>query len=744
MTSVGEGLAAARRKVAEDGRALRRLADVVGIVPEYLDQTGKERRVTTDETRIALLAAMGVDASTPARAAEALDALRRQARAQLLEPVRVLEREPGGLAIVRAKLPATRAALRWSLEIEEEGGRVHRLAGSTNDTRPVLTLAAALPIGYHNARLWLSTGRKEQFAEQSLIVVPPHCTLPDEVLGSRKAFGIVANLYTLHSERNWGIGDFTDLATLATWAGRHRAGFVGVNPLHALLNSDADVSPYSPISRLFRNVAYIDVERVPELKGDVALDERIVSPELQAELATLREGEHVHYDRVMELKGPALEALYRRFADRTRDDGSPRAQAYREYVREQGEALTLFATFMAIGEHLGRLHRGESRAKASAFDWRRWPAELRDPRSEAVREFEERHADAIEYHKWLQFECDRQLGEAAKAARDAGMSIGLYQDLAIGTSGAGCDTWAHQELFVRGASVGAPPDPYASMGQNWGLPPMNPAVLRRDRYQYYIRLLRSGFRHAGALRIDHAMGLFRLFWIPEGMTGKQGAYIRYPASDLLGILALESARHRALVVGEDLGTVPKEVPPTLRKWGVLSSKVLYFERDKRGHFRPAAKYPELSLATANTHDMATIAGFWRGRDVELRVETGLVEGGAALEAAREERARDRQALVKRLQSERVLPSRAIVPQASVIDPAWESKLRGAVHAFLCKSPAVLVGLSLDDLTGETEAVNLPGVGPDLYPSWTRRMHTPLEELERRADVLDALRCEDRG
>jgi 4-alpha-glucanotransferase len=267
------------------------------------------------------------------------------------------------------------------------------------------------------------------------------------------------------------------------------------------------------------------------------------------------------------------------------------------------------------------------------------------------------------------------------------------------------------------------------------LPPIDPRALRRDRYRYFVRLVRSGFRHAGALRIDHVMGLFRLFWIPEGKTGKEGAYVRFPAEDLLGILALESVRHHALVVGEDLGTVPKEVPPTLERFGVLSSKVLYFERDKRG-FRPAERYPALALATANTHDMATLRGFWEGRDIEQRAKVGLIPDESAAARAREEREKDKKALLTRLAREGALAS----PKA----PNDEAELRGAIHEFLCRTPAALVGLALDDLAGEAEAVNLPGVGPDKHPSWRRKMGMTIDEMRGSEEVRAALRCSERG
>jgi 4-alpha-glucanotransferase len=495
-----------------------------------------------------------------------------------------------------------------------------------------------------------------------------------------------------------------------------------VNPLHALLNRGSDVSPYSPVSRLFRNPIYIDVTAVPELELAPEVAERIRSTEMKSQLDALRASPSVKYEQVMGVKGLALDALHRVFTERVQGSGDVRDRAYREFVARRGEPLTRFATWMAIAEQ-----------NAGGADWRKWPAELREHDSDAVRRFADQHAQRVAYHQWLQFEADRQLEIAATRAADAGMRIGLYQDLAIGTSPAGADTWAFPELFVQGASIGAPPDPYSATGQNWGLPPLDPRAMRSNRYQYFTDLVRSGFRHAGALRIDHVMGLFRLFWIPQGKTGVDGAYVRYPADDLLGIVALESARHNALVVGEDLGTVPKDVPQALEKWGVLSSKVLYFERNSRGAFKPAVRYPRLALATANTHDMPTIAGFWEGRDIAVRREVGLIASDGDAEQARVDREGDRAALLRRLRAEKIIPRE----QA----PDTPAELRGAVHAFLCRTPSQLVGLSLDDLAGEVEPVNLPGVGPDKYPSWTRKMRLDLATITSSDDVRTAVRCE---
>ena len=688
----------------------------MGIVGEYIDQTGENICVTTDETRRALLVAMGVDASTDDGVRHALDELRAVSRQRHLEPVRVARiDDPGSRAVHVRASPGGGA--RWRLEFEVETGDVVTVSGEFDGNRSAqILLPHQPPLGYHRVRLFTD----KRVDEQTLIVVPPRCVTPADLLGEpARTFGVTANLYTIQSGTNWGVGDFTDLGELAAWAGENGADFVGVNPLHALLNRGHDVSPYGPLSRLFRNPIYIDVGHVPELGYTAALCERIGSPEFLSSLEPLRESTTVRYEQVMAVKGIALDALHRVFVEDVRDSRDPRARAYERYLAEQGTSLDRFALWMAIMEQQG------------SSDWRRWPSHLQSPNGRAVEEFARAHAGRVDFHKWVQFEADRQLADAAERARDSGMRIGLYQDLAIGVSPGGADTWSFADLFARGATIGAPPDPYAATGQNWGLPPIDPRSLARDSYRYFIATLRSSFRHGGALRIDHVLGFFRMFWIPEGGTAADGAYIRYPAEDLLGILALESARHQAVVVGEDLGTVPDEVGPTLARWGVLSSKVMIFERERDGRFRSPRVYPSLALATANTHDMAPLAGYWDGRDIDTRVAVGLLPSDAA-EGAREERERERIALLERLADDDVLPF--------PIAPASPAALRAAVHELLCRSPAQLVGFSLDDLSGELDAVNVPGVGPEIHPSWMRKMRQPLEVIMMSDDALASLSC----
>jgi 4-alpha-glucanotransferase len=521
------------------------------------------------------------------------------------------------------------------------------------------------------------------------------------------------------------VGDVGDLETLCRWIASVGGSFVGLNPLHALLNRGGDISPYGPVTRLWRNPIYIDVDRVPELLEGTNTS-RIRTPEIEAALAALRESPKVQYEQSWAMKALVLDSLYASFLElRSRHATHPRVVAFNDFAERGGRWLDDYATWMAIAE------------SRNEWTWKLWPTELQDRRSEAVKRFAAEHARRIDFYRWAQFELDRQIGEVAAACKTNGMAIGLYQDLAVGSSGTGSDSWAHRDLFREGATVGAPPDPYSDFGQNWGFPPIDPRALQRDRYRYFIQLVRAGFRHAGAMRMDHVMGLFRLFWIPEGATGREGAYVRYPAEHLLGILALESQRHKALVVGEDLGVVPPEVPPAMQKWGMLSSKVLYFEREHDGGFKPQSSYPELSLASVNTHDMPTIAGFWSGRDIALRRSLGLVDAKGSTDGVAQ-RDHEKRKLLDRLREDGAMP----LHEHPSFDVTGVPLVKRRVHEFLCASPVALFALSLDDLGVETEPINVPGVGTDKYPCWSRRMHKTIPEIAAAADD-EVTRCADR-
>ena len=708
--------------------SLQALAARLGILDRYVDQTGRETRVTSDATSTALLAAMGVDASSEAQIAKALRALDERERRQILAPVRVVRESDAWDRTLRFRVPDTLAPpnaiarVEYTCTLEDEGGQCTTYAGAVERHAADVVdvgLAPLVGAGYYRLHLALRGRGARADARQTLIVAPPACVTP-----TGKHFGIEANLYTVRSAANWSIGTVDDLGTLAEWSGAHGAAFLGINPLHALRNRGAAISPYSPVSRLYRSAAYLAVESIPELEHSEEARALLASDALRAELAQLRAGDRVEYERATRLARPILEALHRTFVSAHASPDDPRRAAYDRYVAREGDMLTAHATFCALDDHYTAL--------GIDGGWQAWPRAFHTPASAQVAQFRAEHAAQVDFHRWIQFELDRQLERAAQRGRDAGLTIGLYQDVAVGSSGDGSDAWAYQHLFLSGADVGAPPDAYARDGQNWGLPPTSPHQLHADAYAYWIALIRASLRHGGALRIDHALGMFRQFWIPAGRPGRDGAYVRFPANDLLGILALESARHRAIIVGEDLGTVPPEVPATLRSWGILCSRVMLFERDDHGAFKRAPEYEPLSLVTADTHDMPPLEGYWRGRDLELgltrRDDPDLAPALAA-------RARDRASVVSRLTADGVLPPGS----DAIAGPA----LTGAVHRFLCSTPALLVGLALDDLAGETEPVNMPGLAQDRYPSWTRRMRTPVESLDSSPTVRESLQC-DRG
>lgn len=709
--------------------ALRALAARAGVLSEYVDQTGVVRRAS-DATRVAILDAMGFVADTEVRARESLHAVAAADAAGVIAPARVVRPAAARMLPVR---PPGRGEWRWEVEVTDEAGRIRRAEGRVGGAgvAPSVRLPFALVPGHYRVAVRLTAARGAEHAgEQALIVTPGRCLTAAELgLGRdairRGVFGIVANLYTLRSARNWGVGDLGDLCELVRFAGTHGAAFVGINPLHALGNVGDEISPYQPLSRLYRNPLYLDVTAVPELRACPAAHARLARSETRAAIAGLRDGDRVDYAAVMAEKDAVLRELHRTFLARHRGRGTARGEAYERYRDAEGESLRDFATFVALRAHFAA---GDPRWR----DWRRWPARYRDHRSRAVADFRIAHGDAVDYACFLQFELDRQLAMVAARARAAGLGIGVYQDLALGSSPLGCDPWAFPDLFLRGGvSIGAPPDPFAPEGQNWGLPPMHPLALARDGYRYWTSLVRGAFRHAGALRIDHVMGLFRQFWIPPGGSGADGAYVRMPADALLGILALESARARALVIGEDLGTVPAELPRALARWGLLSMRVLYFMREARGGFVPARRYGSRALVSANTHDMAPLAGYLEGSDLRLRRRAGQIPTDAALAAAERERAGEHGALIARLRRDRLLAAARAQPVPAV-------DLHAAVHGFLARTPGLMLGIALDDLTGEREPVNLPGVGLDTYPSWSRKMRGAVDTLATDAHVRRAL------
>jgi len=664
--------------------ARERLADQVGIVASYEDMFGHMVH-TTDETRSAILSALGYDTSSDRALDEELERRRLEQSRRLIAPVEVLPVDSQRVWQLRIRLPPRLEGTHFDFLLNvrcddgTEASVEGRLLGGRRGTT-TLRIPVSLGLGYHSIHLDVDAAGGELSSSQRRIVHPRSCLTVGEVLSERRVTGIWTNLYTLRSHRNCGVGDLTDLARLVDWAHDYEAEFVGINPLHSLRNRDGDVSPYRPTSRLFCNEIYVDVNAVPELSHCAEAQSTLASDEYSEACDRLRRGRFVEYESIAGLKLRLLDSLYESLLDHRDADAASRYRDFCDFKSASGRDLVRYATFRAL-EH-SFLRSGLD------TDWQSWPQAFHSPEATSVAEFRRVNHRQVDFHCYVQFELDRQLAVVSDLAHSA-MAIGTYGDLALGSDPTGADAWAYQDLIIRGAHIGAPPDDFAAEGQDWGLPPLSPDRLRETGYDYWIKLLQSNMRHLGALRLDHAMGLLRQFWIPRGCPGSQGAYMSYPAGDLLGILALESRRSGTIIVGEDLGTVPAGFQSLLARWGILSSRVLYFERSRAGVFRPSTAYSKRAMVTANTHDQAPLAGYWRSRDLELRVGAGAYADRRQSEQARADRAREREGLEKRLVADGLLPGGR--------DDHSARELTRAVYSFLGMTPSPLVGVSLDDL-----------------------------------------------
>jgi 4-alpha-glucanotransferase len=447
---------------------------------------------------------------------------------------------------------------------------------------------------------------------------------------------------------------------------------------------------------------------VPELRDCPAARDYIATDTIQERIDACRNAHLVDYTAVTELKLSVLQKIF----DECR--GSPdraRSHAFEQFRHEQGAALEQNCLFLALRLYFASQHPPRP-------DWHDWPEEYREPSSPAVSRFRGKNQHRVDFLAWAQWLADEQLGAAARAAAEHGMAVGLYRDLAVGADRSGSETWANAAAVVSEAQVGAPPDIYNPGGQDWGLPPFNPRALRQEGYRGFIELIRANMRHAGGLRIDHVMGLQHLWWVPAGKRPADGAYVKYPMEDLIGILALESHRQRCLVVGEDLGTVPEGFRERMAAANILSYRVAFFEQDAAGDFLPPGSYPRLALAVAGSHDLPTLRGWWERLDLDLKGRLGLYPDPEVEADMRQTRDRDRIQLVLALRRE------------GLLDPNDEpdaARLTRAVHAFLARGSAMLAIAQIDDLTGETEPVNVPTTSTE-HPNWRRRLRITLAEL----------------
>ncbi len=624
----------------------------------------------------------------------------------------IVDRTGGTDVVFWVTVPEGTERIAWTVTLEDGGER----SGEADLTRadPVDRREAegacfvrlkvpigALPLGYHSLAV------NEPGAVAPLIVAPAACWLPETMTGGRRTAGIAIQLPLIRSARNWGIGDFADLRRFVEMSAEAGADVIGLNPLHALFQDAPEAaSPYSPASRLLLNPLFIAVDAV---WGWNRARDLLDDPDVVARLDAARSADLVDYTAVADLKLRALRALY---AVHRRAEAPERADAFAAFVEAQTDGFRHACLFLALRSHFAE-------ASPSRPDWRTWPEEFRSPTAPGALRFAAEKAEAVEFQLFLQWIADEQLRAADEAARAGGMAVGLYRDLAVGADPAGAETWANAAAVIRGVSVGAPPDLFMPTGQNWGLPPFNPRALRAEAYASFVELIRANMRHAGGLRIDHVMGLMHLWCVPEGCGADVGAYVDYPFEDMLGVLALESHRHRCLVVGEDLGTVPEGFRETMAEANVLSYRVLFFEQDfDDGTFAQPEDYPEKALAVAGSHDLATLRGWFAGRDNAVKARLGLFPTDAVAAEQEDRRTRDRDLLMA------VLAERGHLPEDG--EPDAEA-FTAAAHAFLAETRSALAMVQLDDLTGETEQVNVPATVTE-NPNWRRKYRLGLEEI----------------
>lgn len=677
-----------------DESRIDRIADLAGIQSSYRDMSDREVP-TSPEARRAVLAALGLAVDSSAAIAASLGQLEERANAVVPRLILAEADRPVVLTLNGTDAPT----IHWRITNEAGAATEGRAEVSQSASGPQLKLAP-LAAGYFK----LSVRAGHRSAETLIISAPTKCWRP----GGGRRWGIASQVYALTSATNLGIGDLTDIGALAEAAGRLGGDFIGLSPLHALFPAErGHISPYSPSSRLFRDAIYIDPKTAPAFdSGAKAL---LDAAEADGSLASARSGDLVDYRAVWSIKRPILGAQWQAFKERGGDT------AFDEFRARAGVALEQHATFDALQEVFA----------ARGIHPHQWPAAYRDSGSPEVQGFRGIESDLIAFHAWLQWVADTQVGAAAARARSAGMEVGLYADLAVGADRSGSEVWANPGYFGLGLSIGAPPDALAPHGQDWGLPPLHPLALLDNGLAPFRAAIAAAMRHAGAIRIDHAFQLRRLFLMPSGQPASLGAYVSYPSDALLAVLRIESHRAHCLVIGEDLGTTPPGFAETLADSDILSYRVLYFER--RGQdFIPPEDYPTLALAVINTHDLATFAGWWHGQDIMDRASHGVsnLEQTADGEAQRET---EREALTALL-FRHGLVTTPTVPTEPPFDPV--------VH-LVARCRSELVSVQIDDLAGATQAQNIPGI-VDGAPNWRRRTPMAIEAFGAADGPLDRL------
>jgi len=704
------------------------------IDPEFWDIWGR-KHITSNETKRAILEGLGVHADTVENLRASIEARRHREWTRLAPPCLVVT--AGSAVDLPLHAPAELSREMARIEIREENGAAHSFEfmldvypesgasdlGSRHYVRKQVPLPAGLPLGYHDVQIRLG----ELTQTTRLIIAPARAYAHPALANGGKAAGVALALYGVRSARNWGCGDLRDLRGVTDWiADDAQASFIALNPLHAIYNRRPyNTSPYLPECIFYPNYLYLDVEAIPDFQASRRAQCLWARPETQRHVAALRESEFVEYEQVSAWKLRFLKLAFAEFL-REHRGGSARAIEFSKFLAGEGDLLVRFATYCALDEYLHARH-------PDMWTWRDWPAAYQDPESRETQEFRKKHWRLFLFYCYVQWQLSLQLAESQAYARERGLAIGLYHDLALATDRFGADLWGQRRFFVSGCRVGSPPDDFAPKGQDWGFPPPCSEEHREDGYRLFTESIRKNCRYGGALRIDHVMRFFRLFWIPEGAEATDGAYVRENHEDLIRILALESVRHKVVVIGEDLGTVEPFVRETLERFGILSYRLFYFEKHADNRFKTYDEYPVRALVSSTTHDLPTLAGFWTAEDIEARRRAGLFPDDAMYRRQIAERGVEKQKVLDLLHRLELLP--AYFPRSAAEAPELTGDLHNAVIGFLALTPSQLLAVNQEDLTKEVAQQNLPATTWQ-YPNWSRKMKFTLEQLRSEPEARD--------
>ena len=713
------------------------LAEKVGILPEYQAEGGVYP--TSFATKKALLSSLGVCVETPKDAASSLQTILEKPFRTALPPVLVVSCNKKMLEIP-VTFETTHPHDILSYEIVLENGEV--ISGQKKIEEMPVT--ATMKIGENEfEHRSLIVERPDQWGYHTLnvsgaflvkegqsmvlVVAPEKCYMPQSVQNGKKPWGFPVQLYALRSENNWGIGDFSDLKSMVRLAKHFGADLLGINPINvSFMAKPETASPYYSSSRLYLNPLYIDVMAIPEARECNALQEYIQSKQFKADLEKVKKMPLVDYKSVTRLKKKAFQLLFDDFKDAPEE----RKEAFAAFCRKKGQNLDNAALYQALADFFV--------AKRKTCGFKSWGKAYCDPNTKESRQFAKDNKEQVDFYKYLFWIADEQFKAVSKECKNQGLEIGLYQDLAVGVASESAETWGAQNLFATELSIGSPPDMFNANGQTWGVAPMRPDVMRDEAYLSYRKVLRANMKRAGAVRIDHVMGLVRLFCIPEN---EKGAYLSYNVEDLIGIVALESHRNKCLVVGEDLGVVPGYFREILERAGILSFRVFRYEQDIFGHYKPLSFYSRTALIAAGTHDMPTLNGYWLGTDIDTARKIGLMEGEGRYDQALALRMKDRYAMVSALASKGFWFVTPEYFDEEISGKKLPPRLVEVLYSYLAFAPCCLLLVQLEDILGQIEQMNMPGTNSE-YPNWRYKLPKTIEDLyddENMKKICNAVR-----